>query len=292
MGLVVNGESAPESMLQAEQQSLLERFRQLPDDERAQHGFDEPTMQARAAEWARENIIERLLMRQAALESSEPIPGEALEKAVETMYKRYGGKEKFAESGLTEDDIKREAETNIRLDRLLGQITSKVKPPKTKDAAAFYRSNRDHWKLGERVHAAHIVKHVNEQATEEEAEKAINEAKAKLDQGAKFEELADEDSDCPGSGGDLGVFPRGQMVEEFEEVAFELEPGKISEPFKSVFGFHIVKVYEKMPQTVRPMNEVRPEIDKELQKQRETKAVEDFVDALRAKAKIEDSVAA
>ena len=292
MGLVVNGESAPDSMLQAEEQSLLQRFRQLPDQERASHGFDEPTMQARAKEWARENIVERLLMRQKALEDSEPIPEEVLENAVEVMYKRYGGKEKFAESGLTEDDIKREAETNIRLDRLLGGITAQVKPPKTKDVAAFYRSNRDRWKVGERVHAAHIVKHVNEQANAEEAEKAINEAKSKLDQGAKFEELADEDSDCPGSGGDLGVFPRGQMVEEFEEIAFALEPGKTSEPFKSVFGFHIVKVYEKMPQTVRPMNEVRAEIEKELQKQRETKAVEDFVDELRAKAKIEDSVAA
>ena len=292
MALIVNGEAAPEPMLEAEEQSLLQRFRQLPPEERARNGFDEPTMQAKAKEWARENIIERLLMRQKAGEDAEPIPSEILEKAGETMYKRYGGKEKFAESGLTEDDIKREAETNIRLDKLLGKITSTVKPPKTKDVAAFYRNNRDRWKLGARVHAAHIVKHVNEQATEEEAEKAINEAKVKLADGAKFEELADESSDCPGNGGDLGVFPRGQMVEEFEEIAFKLAPGEISEPFKSVFGFHIVKVFEKLPETVRPMNDVRSEIENELQKQRETKAVEDFVDDLRAKAKIEDTVTA
>ena len=88
MALIVNGEAAPEPMLEAEEQSLLQRFRQLPPDERARNGFDEPTMQARAKEWSRENIIERLLMRQKAVEDTGESPAEVLEKAVETMYKR------------------------------------------------------------------------------------------------------------------------------------------------------------------------------------------------------------
>src|SRR5579859_3452501 len=88
------------------------------------------------------------------------------------------------------------------------------------------------------VHARHILVE-----TEDEA-KAI---KAELTKGADFAELAKKKSKDPGAadGGDLGFFTKDQMVPEFSAVAFALEPGKISDPVKSQFGWHIIKVEEK-----------------------------------------------
>ena len=292
MALIVNGEEAPEAMLAAETESLLNRFRQLTPEQRTQFGFEDSTMEARAAEWARENVIERMLMRQEALRDSEPIPEEAMKQAEEAMYKRFGGREKFEESGMTEEMIRAEAEATVKLDRLLGRVTARVKTPKNSEIAARYRHQKDRWRTGEQVRAAHIVKHVNEQVTEEEARKAIDEAKAELDAGAAFEEVADKSSDCPGNGGDLGWFGRGKMVEEFEEVIFAMEPGQVSDVFRSVFGFHIAKLHEIRPSSQRPLSEVKGEIEQELKREAENKAVEAFVDELRESATVEDAVPA
>ncbi len=105
-----------------------------------------------------------------------------------------------------------------------------------------------------------------------------------------FEELADKFSDCPGSGGDLGRFPRGEMVEEFDQVVFGMKPGEISPIFQTVFGFHIAKVYEHSPETTRPLGEVQEEIKKQLHSQKQNHAIENFVDALRAKAEVREVV--
>lgn len=290
MPLTVNGETVPEQAIAQEAESLLQRFRQLSEAERAQNGFTEEVMQQRAVEWARENLIERTLMRQEAAKDPEPVPEDVLAKAREAIVKRFGGEEKLAEADVDQDMIQAEAELTVKLDRLLGRVASKVKPPKSKDVAAAYRHHRENWKVPESAHAAHIVKHVNEEVSAKDAQEAIDAVKQRLDAGEAFETVADEASDCPGNGGDLGWFTRGKMVEDFEEVVFQMEPGQVSEPFRSVFGFHIARLFERKPATLRPLNEVKDQIEKQLVRERETKAVEDFVDALRAKADIENTV--
>ncbi len=289
MALLVNREQAPEAMLAAEAESLMARFRQLSPEQLSQFGFEERSMEVRAREWARENVIERMLMRQEALRDPEPIPDEALQKAEEAMYQRFGGREKFQESGMDEAGIRAEAEAMVKLDRLLGRITTRLKPPKTSEVASRYRHGKDRWKVGPQVHAAHIVKHVNEQVSEEDARKAIDEAKAALDGGAAFEEVADKFSDCPGNGGDLGWFGEGKMVEEFEAVILGMKPGEVSGVFRSVFGFHIAKLFAMKPPSQRPLSEVKGEIEQELKREAETKAVEAFVDKLRESAVVEEA---
>jgi peptidyl-prolyl cis-trans isomerase C len=108
------------------------------------------------------------------------------------------------------------------------------------------------------VHARHILV-----ATEEEA-KAI---KAELDGGKDFAELAKEKSTDPSAqqnGGDLGFFSRQEMVKPFADAAFSMDVGAISDPVKSDFGWHIIKVEEKRPSTPAALADVTPQIEQHL----------------------------
>jgi peptidyl-prolyl cis-trans isomerase C len=126
------------------------------------------------------------------------------------------------------------------------------------------------------VHARHILVE-----TEDEA-KAV---KAELDKGADFAELAKKKSKDPGAsdGGDLGFFTKEQMVPEFSAVAFSLEPGKISDPVKSQFGWHIIKVEEKRNRKPPEFDQVKAQIETYVTR----KAQAEYVGKLREAAKIE-----
>jgi peptidyl-prolyl cis-trans isomerase C len=126
------------------------------------------------------------------------------------------------------------------------------------------------------VHARHILVQ-----TEDEA-KAI---KAELDKGADFAKLAKEKSKDPGAsdGGDLGFFTKEQMVPEFSKVAFTLEPGKISDPVKTQFGWHIIKVEEKRNRKPPTFEQVKPQIEQYVTR----KAQSEYVAKLRETAKVE-----
>src|SRR6201996_5655600 len=126
------------------------------------------------------------------------------------------------------------------------------------------------------VRARHILVE-----TEDEA-KAV---KAELDKGADFAELAKKKSKDPGAadGGDLGFFTKEQMVPEFSAVAFALEPGKISDPVKSQFGWHIIKVEEKRNRKPPEFDQVKAQIETYVTR----KAQADYVSKLRDAAKIE-----
>jgi peptidyl-prolyl cis-trans isomerase C len=126
------------------------------------------------------------------------------------------------------------------------------------------------------VHARHILVE-----TEDEA-KAV---KAELDKGADFAELAKKKSKDPGAsdGGDLGFFTKDQMVPEFSAAAFALEPGKISDPVKSQFGWHVIKVEEKRNRKPPEFDQVKSQIEAYVTR----KAQADYVAKLREGAKIE-----
>jgi len=126
------------------------------------------------------------------------------------------------------------------------------------------------------VRARHILV-----PTEEEA-KAI---KADLDKGADFAKLAKEKSKDPGAadGGDLGFFTKDQMVPEFSAVAFALEPGKVSDPVKSQFGWHVIKVEEAREKKPPAFEQVKPQIENFVIR----KAQADYVTKLRTAAKVE-----
>ncbi len=130
----------------------------------------------------------------------------------------------------------------------------------------YYRANEPQFITPEQVRASHILLKTegkDEAAVKLKAEALLKQAKA----GADFAQLAKKNSEDEGSaaqGGDLDYFGRGKMVKEFDDVAFSLAPGQISDLVKSQFGFHIIKVTDKKPETRRTLDEVRAEITERL----------------------------
>ena len=126
------------------------------------------------------------------------------------------------------------------------------------------------------VHARHILV-----KTEEEAKDLVKQLKA----GADFNELAKKSSDSSNahSGGDLGYFSRGQMVKSFEDAAFALEPGQVSDPVKSEFGWHVIKVEDKRNRPVPSFEEVKDQIMASLVQTQ----LKDTVQKLRSSASID-----
>ncbi|MCW5891270.1 MAG: peptidylprolyl isomerase [bacterium] len=147
--------------------------------------------------------------------------------------------------------------------------------PSDADVVAYYdRVKDDHFAQPEEVRARHILVAVAadaDEATRVAASKKADDLLAKAKGGADFALLAKESSDDPGSkenGGDLGFFPRGRMVPEFDAVAFTLEPGQVSEIVESPFGLHIIKVEEKREDGAKPLEEVREQIVRALTDER------------------------
>ena len=150
------------------------------------------------------------------------------------------------------------------------------------EARKFYDDNPEMFKNPERVHARHILVSGDENLAKVQAE---------LKSGKSFDVVAKENSIDPGSaanGGDLGEFPRGMMVPEFEKAAFELKnPGDVSEPVKTQFGWHIIKLEERIPESPMPFEQVKSRLLQELQEQKTQTLLQEKAKALEEKYKVE-----
>jgi len=139
------------------------------------------------------------------------------------------------------------------------------------DIESYYSSNVQQFQTPEQVRASHVLLKTegkDEATVRKQAEDVLKQAKAP---GADFAALAKKYSEDEGSkatGGDLDYFPKGRMVPEFEQAAFAMQPGQISDLVKSQFGFHIIKVVDKKPAATRTLDEMRTQIQQTLQAQR------------------------
>jgi len=246
--------------------------------------------EAQLLDWSRENVIERVLINQHAREFGPPISETEVEPALAEMKKQYESQGRSFEqlSAKDKEKIKETLESQIRVERLLQSVCRDIPEPSRESIAEYYGENKEQYKSPEQIRVAHIVKYINWQSDEKSAYDAIKQAREELNGGVVFEMLVDKYTDCSDNGGDLGYITKGQMVEEFEDVVFKLGPGEASEIFRTRFGFHIAKLYDRKPAVVLSLEDVRGRIAEELKEQMRRKAVDEFVDKLKDKAKIEE----
>ena len=156
-----------------------------------------------------------------------------------------------------------------------GEALMSADPVTGKDIEAAYEQRRGQFEVKEQRQASHILVTVKQGATDAEKAKARAKAEDLLAQAKKspagFAELAKRNSDDPGSaekGGDVGLFSRGLIAKAFEDAAFSMKPGDIVGPVESEFGYHIIRLTSVVPGKLKPLAEVRGELEKELRKQR------------------------
>lgn len=145
-----------------------------------------------------------------------------------------------------------------------------------KEAEEYYEANKERFMSEETVNASHILVDSEEKALEILAEIKAGEI--------SFEDAARNNSTCPsgGRGGNLGDFGRGQMVPEFDEAAFSMAEGEISDkPVQTQFGYHLIKLNSKKPSEIMPFAELAPEIKEALLQQKRQKAYESKINQLK-----------
>ena len=241
------------------------------------------------------NMINRVLLEQAADREKIEIPEEQVKERADQVKSGFGSDEAFKEqleaSGLTESGFTQEVELALRIEMLLDGQTNDLGATAESDIRDFYDTNIERFKKPEQVQASHILIPFGE--ADGEGEKAAK--REKLDSlltevraGADFAQLAGEHSSCPSKtrGGDLGFFGRGQMVKEFEDTAFGMAVGDVSDIVETQFGYHIIKVTGHQDASTVPFEEAKGDILAYMDGQRKQQAVSDYIDSLRTAASI------
>lgn len=152
---------------------------------------------------------------------------------------------------------------------------------------AFYQQNLQQYQTPAQVRASHILLKLegkDEKQVQALAEEIAKKAKAGADFAALAKQYSEDDSNKD-TGGDLDYFGRGRMVAEFEQAAFAMKAGEISNPVKTAFGYHIIKVVDNKPDTTRPVAEVRSEIEEQLKWQKAQAEAEKIAKSLEGTMK-------
>ena len=210
--------------------------------------------------------------------------------------KQFGSQEKLTEQlakdGLTLDHVRKFLKKNVVIQ---AEVEKRIAPQVTvteADIEAYYEANKDRLKHDGLVGARHILIKFSENATEEQKKAALEKIQAlrvEIAGGKDFAEVAKANSDCPSKerGGDLGYFPKGTMVPEFEKAAFSLNEGELSQVVETSYGYHLILVYGKKPAGTVPLADVQDQLEKDVKQRKLYEAMKAQIEKLQKTAKVQ-----
>ncbi len=242
-----------------------------------------------------DGLIGSELLHQKAKTIPIEISRAEIDKAVgqaKTSMGEDGYNAELAKRGMTQKDIEEMIEKNLMVQKLINDTIVMTVQIEETEIKKFYDEHPNEMTRPTDVEASHIL--VKSSPTDPpekktEARKKIDEALKKVKAGEDFGTTAQtfsEDSSAA-RGGALGAIHQGQTVPAFEEAAFKLAVGQVSDVIESQFGYHIIKVTAKHDPVLMPFDEVKDRISSFLKQQKSQEAIQKTVDSLRAAAKVE-----
>lgn len=248
---------------------------------------------------ALERLIDRELLYQGAVKNGTKVEESLVDEQLSKIKKGFPSADKFKNMlkgiKLTESELRSQLKKNLAIQQFIDKKFSRNTTVSDKEIKAYYDSNPGAFKQPGQVKASHILIKVASGASKKEkaaARKKIEAIKKRLDKGEDFADLAKKVSEGPSSvkGGDLGYFRRGQMVKPFEEVAFVLKPGEVSDIVETDFGFHIIKSVDKKSGGTTAYGEVKDRLSRYMKQQKVREKVTAVIRELKTKAKVERSL--
>jgi peptidyl-prolyl cis-trans isomerase C len=246
-------------------------------------------------------VLQQLVSTELLTQEGKKLKINDLDQQVDETYKNvkanFPNEEDFQKSleiqNMTEEDLRIEIEKGVRIQNLIDQNVQKDISIPEKDAKAFYDTNKDKFVEKESVKASHILIQVEKDAEKEkdkEAREKIDGLLKRAKKGEDFAALAKENSEDPSAernSGDLGYFSKGQMVPEFEDAAFALKVGDISDVVKSSFGYHIIKCEDKKPERTVPYEEAQERITQYLENTAVQAKLTEYLETLKQAGNVE-----
>lgn len=217
-----------------------------------------------------DQMIDRKLMAQEAKAAGVSVPDTIVANVLDQFVRQFGGEtqvdQMLAPMGLTRDDFRDAIQRDLTIRKYVDErITSSIVVNEA-DIRAFYDQNPDMFAGQDSVHVRHIIllSHDTDQEQQKSDRRAQMQAiRSRALDGEDFAELARQYSqdNVAQQGGDLGYFPRGMMVKPFEDAAFALKKGQISDVVETQFGLHLIKCIDKKAARPVPFEEAKARID-------------------------------
>ncbi len=243
-----------------------------------------------------EGLINVELLYQETQRKGITVKEAAIDEELKTLRGRFADEDQFktalSKANLSEAALRSQVKRRLAIEHFIATQFAEKVTVSAKETKDYYESHPQSFKQPEQVRASHILIKIDPQADESqraEARKKIEEIKHKLHEGEDFATLAKEFSQGPSGakGGDLGYFRRGDMVKPFEEAAFALKPGEVSDPVETRFGYHLIKLIDRKPETTIPYEDIKERIEHHLKDKKVQEKVGLYVQGLKEEATVE-----
>lgn len=251
------------------------------------------------AQTLRKQILEQLIDEEILLGEANrrklQVTAAMVDERFEHIRSRFPSEEAFDQAlssrGITTQKLKANIHEGLLRQQIIDQEVLQKVSVSPEELQSFFREHKDDYVQEEAVHARHILFRVATDASPEDDQKAQNRATAvlaKAKKGEDFAKLAAEFSEGPTKdrGGDLGYFGRGKMVKAFEDAAFKLKVGEISDPVRTRFGYHLIKVEDRKDAKRLSYEEAEGRVKQKVTEEKAIALYRKFVTTLRSKAKV------
>ncbi|MBN2032157.1 MAG: peptidylprolyl isomerase [Deltaproteobacteria bacterium] len=241
-------------------------------------------------------LIDKELLYQEARNQKVVVEEKAVRDRINALKGKYPSEETFQDEmrrmNLSEESLRSQIRKDLTIQQLLEkEILGKVSIS-DEDSKSFYDSHPEFFEEREKVRASHILiksEVESDPVRKEEGKKKLEAIRKRIEKGEDFASLAKEFSQCPSAekGGDLEYLERGKMVKPFEDAAFSLKPGELSDIVVTPFGFHLIKVTDRTAARKVPYEESKEKIKQHLGRIKFTEEKDAFVGNLKNKGKVE-----